>query len=123
MDGARVVGILLLIVGGVILLLGCAVTGYYLVLFDTPVPVYPEIEQYGHHSPRVSNLGLMHQQTVWTIVGISVIVIGLALAIVGLVLCAARRRPVDAGGRGLEGIMSSIGCVWDKLLSVTSGKR
>jgi hypothetical protein len=78
-------GIVLLVFGGVILLAGCGLTGYIVALFDTSVPVYPDVEQHGYRSPRVHNLGLMHQQTVWTIVGISVIVIGLALAIVGAV--------------------------------------
>ena len=95
MDGARVIGILLLIFGGLILFLGCAVTGYFVVLFDTTVALDPDLERhgYGYLSPRVNNLGLMHQQTVWTIVGIAVMVIGLALAIVGLVLCVIRREP------------------------------
>ena len=84
----------MLIFGGLILFLGCAVTGYSLVLFDTTVPY-----GYGFESGRVNNLGLMHQQMVWTIVGIAVVVIGLALAIVGLVLCVIRRQPVDAGER------------------------
>src|SRR5262249_17429856 len=100
-DGAQVIGILLLILGGLILFLGCAVTGYLLVLFDTTVALDPDLERhgFGYLSPRVNNVGLMHRQTVWTIVGIAVMVIGLALAIVGLALCVIRRQPVGPGER------------------------
>jgi hypothetical protein len=91
----------LLIFGGVVLLGGCAVTGYFVVLFDTTVAADQDLEQHGFGflSPRVHNLGLMHQQTICTIAGIAVILMGLALAIVGLVLCVIRRQPVDAGER------------------------
>jgi len=100
-EGPPVIGILLLIYGGLILFLGCAVTGYFVVLFDTTVALYPDLERhgFGHLSPRVNNIGLMHKQTVWTIVGIAVMVMGLAMAIVGLVLCVIKRQRVDAGER------------------------
>jgi len=70
------------------------VTSYYLLLFDTTVPVHPELERLGYHSPRVPNIGLMHQQTIWTIAGIAAIVAGLAMVIVGLVVGVPTRRPV-----------------------------
>lgn len=84
----------LVTVGTWILILGCAVTGYYLLIFDTTVAVYPELEQHGRRSPQnsVHNLGLMHQQTVWTIVGSAAIIVGLGLVIVGNVLCVTARR-------------------------------
>jgi hypothetical protein len=82
----------LLIFGIVILVLGCFVTYFFVVEFDTTVPVDPEMEQWGHRSPRVHNIGLMHKQTVCTIAGIAVAVVGVAIALVGLIMWNTKRR-------------------------------
>ena len=94
MSSTRIIGILLLGIGGLIFFTGCTMTGYFVVLFDTTVSLDPDMDRhgFGHLSRRVNNLGLMHQQSVWTIVGIAVMFIGLAIAIVGLVLCVIRRN-------------------------------
>jgi hypothetical protein len=75
-------------IGGVILALGCVVAYYYLVEFDTTVVVRLDFDR----SRRVPDVGRMHQQTVWTIAGITAAVVGLAVTIVGQILCVTTRR-------------------------------
>jgi len=69
-------------IGVIILLAGLAVSIYFFLFFDTSVEV-PTTELFGQTfgGERVNNLGLMNQRTNGVIIGMGIAIIGLILAL------------------------------------------